>query len=127
MFFSFFFSISSPPQNSFWDAHPPLETVNARPVRILLECILVFVCLQASVLTPSGASGCSAGSAPDGRAGCTLIGQNYKAASMRSWTSGRGRTDTGGIGNAFLYVVPTQATHPSSHPPRDHSLPNHPD
>ena len=40
-FFLFFFNLFSPPKNSFWDAPPPPETVNARPVRILLECILV--------------------------------------------------------------------------------------
>ena len=42
-FFFLFFSISFPPKKSFWDAHttPSPETVNARPVRILLECILV--------------------------------------------------------------------------------------
>ena len=37
----FFFQIF--PQNFFWDAPtPPPETVNARPVRILLECILIL-------------------------------------------------------------------------------------
>ena len=40
-FFSFFFQFLFPQKNSFWDALPPPETVNARPVRILLECILV--------------------------------------------------------------------------------------
>ena len=40
-FFPFFFNFFSP-KKSFWDAHPPPpETVNAWPVRILLECILV--------------------------------------------------------------------------------------
>ena len=42
-FFSFFFSNYFFLKKSFWDAPPPPETVNARPVRILLECILVFV------------------------------------------------------------------------------------
>ena len=40
-FFSFFFNFF-PPQKIFWDAPHPPETVNARPVRILLECILVM-------------------------------------------------------------------------------------
>ena len=42
-FFSFFFNFFSQ-KKSFWDASiptPPPETVNAQPVRILLECILV--------------------------------------------------------------------------------------
>ena len=42
-FFFFISSIFSPQKNFFWDAPtPPPETVNARVVRILLECILVF-------------------------------------------------------------------------------------
>ena len=43
-FFHFFFNFFPPPKKSFWDAHthPPPETVNARPVYILLECILVY-------------------------------------------------------------------------------------
>ena len=44
-FFSLFFFNFFSPKKFFWDAPnppPPLpETVNARPVRILLECILV--------------------------------------------------------------------------------------
>ena len=41
-FFLFFFNLLSP-KKSFWDAHPPpTKTVNARPVCILLECILVY-------------------------------------------------------------------------------------
>ena len=43
-FFFFFFQFSFP-YNFFWDAPPPPETVNARAVRILLECILVVFCL----------------------------------------------------------------------------------
>ena len=45
--FFFFFFLFFPiffPQNFFWDAPTPPETVNARAVRILLECILVCVC-----------------------------------------------------------------------------------
>ena len=40
----FFSQFIFPQKNFFWDAHPPPrpETVNARPVRILLECILVL-------------------------------------------------------------------------------------
>ena len=46
-FFFFFFSIFFSPNKIFWDVPPsPPETVNARPVRILLECILV--CIQTS-------------------------------------------------------------------------------
>ena len=39
-----FFSNFFPPGNFFWDAPPSqLDTVTERPVRILLECILVNV------------------------------------------------------------------------------------
>ena len=41
----FFFSFNFPPPKFFWDAPPPTETVNARVVRILLECILVRSCI----------------------------------------------------------------------------------
>ena len=41
-FFFFSFNLFTRSKNFFWDAHPPTpETVNARPVCILLECILV--------------------------------------------------------------------------------------
>ena len=43
IFFFFFFSIFFPPKKFFWDAPTRLpETVNARPVRILLEYIFVW-------------------------------------------------------------------------------------
>ena len=99
--------------------HNIMELYSIGSMKRLLHFTFSFLfILQVSVLTPSGASGCSAGSALDGRAGCTLIGQNYKAASMRSWTNGKGRTDTGGIGNAFIYVVPNTSPPPTSHIPR---------
>ena len=44
-FFFLFFSILFPPKNSS-GMHQPPETVNARPVRILLECILVLFCID---------------------------------------------------------------------------------
>ena len=42
IFFSFFFQFFSPKFLLGCTNPPPLQTVNARPVRILLECILVW-------------------------------------------------------------------------------------